>query len=246
METVEIRHQVAIAGQVTEAHTGRALGGAQVLITSAPTAFVEALVTAAKLVTVIEPALDEARTTLDNPGASNAQRLQAAQTILDVLHARRLVRYRRPDRTRAAADGLFFFIDLPDGDYTLVASLSGVNTRYGQGQATATVTRSNGDMQLAATDIAIPSTTLRGQITGPSLDGDGGGPVSVPMAAVQVRGSGELTYSDSQGNYLLAGLEAGSRTASVSASGYQTREQTVTFTQAGEEQVLNVILTLPP
>ena len=245
-EVVEIRHQVAVAGRVTEAHTGRGLGGTQVLITSAPSAFVDALVMAAKLVTVVEPALDETRTTLDHPGATDAQRLQAAQTILDVVYARGFLTSTRPDRTQVSADGLFVFIDLPDGDYTFTASLAGGRTRYGQGQAMATIARSNGDIQLATADMAIPSTTLRGQITGPSLDGDGGAPVAVLMAAVQVRGSGELTYSDSQGHYLLAGLEAGARTVSVAARGYQTHEQTVTWTQAGEDQVLNVSLALPP
>jgi CarboxypepD_reg-like domain len=244
MEFVEIRHRVVIAGQVTEARTGRALGGAQVLIASAPTAFVAPLVTAAKLRKITDAAMAEAQATLNNPRATNVQRLQAAQTILDFLQARGVFMPRRPDRTQAAADGLFFFVDLPAGAYTLTASLVGVSTRYGRGQTTATVPSSNGDRALATADIAIPSTTIRGQITGPSLDGDGSAPVA--MAAVQVRGSGELTYSDSTGNYLLAGLERGTRVLTFAAQGYQTREQTMTFSEAGGEQVLNVILTLPP
>jgi hypothetical protein len=141
MELDTVRHQAAIAGQVTEALTERALGGARVLITSAPTAFVEPLVTAAKLVAVIDPAIAAAQVTLDDPGASSTQRLQAAQIILDFLRARRLFMHQRPDCTHTAADGLFFFIDLPDGDYTLAASLAGMRRRYGQGQATATVSR---------------------------------------------------------------------------------------------------------
>jgi hypothetical protein len=244
MELAEIRHRVVLAGQVTEAGTGRALGGAQVLITSAPTAFVEPLVSAAKLLRITDAAIDEAQTTLDDPEAANGERLQAAQTILDFFQARGLFMHRRPDRTQAAADGLFFFVDLPAGDYTLTASLVGVSTRYGRGQTTATVPSSNGDSALATADMAIPSTTIRGQITGPSLDGDGSTPVA--MAAVQVRGSGELTYSDSTGNYLLAGLERGTRVLTFAAHGYQTRVQTMTLSEAGGEHVLNVVLTLPP
>ncbi len=70
-------------------------------------------------------------------------------------------------------------MDLPAGAYTIVASLNGVGTRYGQGQATATVTSSNGDIALTKADIVVPSTALRGRIIGPSLDGDGSvGPVA--------------------------------------------------------------------
>jgi hypothetical protein len=244
VEVVEIRHRVVIAGQVTEARTGRALGGAQVLITSAPSAFVEPLVTTAKLLRITDAAMAEAQATLVDPGATSVQRLQAAQTILDFLQARGLFMPRRPDRTQAAADGLFFFVDLPAGTYTLIASLVGVSTRYARGQTTATVPSSNGDRALATADIAIPSTTIRGQITGPGLDGDGSAPV--PMAAVQVRGSGELTYSDSTGHYLLAGLEKGTRALTFAAQGYQTHERTLTLSEAGAEQVLDVSLTLPP
>ena len=67
MEDADIRHRVVIAGQVTEARTGRALAGAQVLITSAPTAFVEPLVIAAKLLKITDAAMAEAQAKLANP-----------------------------------------------------------------------------------------------------------------------------------------------------------------------------------
>lgn len=243
MDFVEFRHQVAIVGQVTDARTDRVLARAQVRITSAPPLFVERLVTLAKGVRISDPALVATRALLDNPGASAAQRLAAAQKILDFLQARRFVTSRRPDRTQAAADGIFFFVDLPAGAYTLVASLTGVGTRYGEGQTTATVTHNQGNIALAQADIAIPSTTVRGAITGPSLDGDGS-VTPVPLATIQVRGSGERTYSKSDGGYLLAGLEVGQRTILITARGYQPREQRVTFSAAGAEQILNVTLPL--
>jgi hypothetical protein len=66
------------------------------------------------------------------------------------------------------------------------------------------------------------------------------------MAAIRVRGSGEVAYSDSAGDYLLTGLEAGTRTVTVAAHGYQTSEHIVTLSEAGIELVLNVVLMLLP
>jgi hypothetical protein len=237
----EIRHQVAISGHVTDAHTGRALAKAQVRIINAPDVFVDRLVILAKGVWISDPALATARVVLDNSEASVAQRLEAAQTILDFLQARRLVTSRRPDRTQTAADGIFFFTDLPAGDYTLTATLTGFGTRYGQGQTTATVTSDDGNIALVTADIAIPSTTVRGQITGPNDDGAN---EPVFMAEVRVKGSGECVFSASDGRYLLAGLEVGKRSISVSARGYATLEQIVQLDQAGTEQSLNFTLVL--
>ena len=90
MEDADIHHRVVIAGQVTETRTGRALSGAQVLITNAPTAFVEPLVIAAKLLKITDAAMVKPQAKLNNPGATNGERLQAAQTILDFLQARGL------------------------------------------------------------------------------------------------------------------------------------------------------------
>jgi hypothetical protein len=241
-DSEEIRHQVAIAGQVTDAQTDRALAGAQVKIVDAPAAFVAQVVITTRLADVADPALAVPRAVLADPGASAAEKLQAAQAVLDYMQARRMLVVKRREQTRTAADGIFYFLDLPDGAYTLTASLSGSGSRYGAAQVTTAVSSPNGAIDLATADMALPPTTLRGQITGPSLDDGASEPVF--MAEVRVKGSGERAFSDSDGQYLLAGLEVGERTISVSARGYATTEKTVQLDQAGTEQFLNFTLVL--
>ena len=215
------------------------------LITNAPTAFVEPLVIAAKLLKITDAAMVKPQAKLNNPGATNGERLQAAQTILDFLQARGLFMPRRrivPRLPRTAFSSLSTCLPvLTRLARRLLASArdtAGGRRRPRLPAVTATV------RWRLPTLRSRRRPSARGQITGPSLDGDGSTPVA--MAAVQVRGSGELTYSDSTGNYLLAGLERGTRVLTFAAQGYQTREQTMTFSEVGEEQVLNVILTLPP
>jgi hypothetical protein len=142
----------------------------------------------------------------------------------------------RPDRTNTAADGHFYFLDLPDGDYTLSASLPGSGTRYDTVQAQATVSRdSDGNIAMVTVDMALPPTALKGQITDQS-SGD-----AVLMAEVRVKGSGERAFSDAGGRYLLAGLEAGERTVAFSAPGHTPVSRTVQLSQ-GETVELAVAL----
>jgi hypothetical protein len=238
-----VRHQVAVAGRVSDAQTGRSLGGVQVKITNAPAAFLDPMVILARSYPVYSESLAAARATLDNDGASVAEKLAAAQAILDYWQAQGKLKTKRRDLTQSAVDGIFYFLNLPDGDYTLTAAFPGLGTRYGTAGATATVTSNADNIDLVTTEIALPPTTVKGQISGPSLDDDGSGPVV--LAAVRVRRSGEQTHTDDAGHYLLTGLEIGQRTLFVSARGYQTAEQTVTLNQAGAEQTLNFTLALP-
>lgn len=199
--TVTVRHQVAIAGRVTDGQTGRGLAGALVRITAAPAGFMA---------------------WLDNYalqyGAAWAARIE------------------RPDQTATAADGHFHFMDLPDGQYTLAVSLPNAGSRYGAVHAQATVGPSQqGKIIMAVADLALPPTTLRGRVSGPNA-------ANVVMAQVRVNGSGERTYSNGQGQYLLAGLEVGHRTISVTAQGFQPATQTVTLSPAGSERTLNFSL----
>jgi Carboxypeptidase regulatory-like domain/Membrane-bound lysozyme-inhibitor of c-type lysozyme len=202
VETWEIiRHQVAIAGRVTDAQTGRAIGGARVGITAAPAAFTDWL---------------------------------AIRKTQYGVHWAAMVE--RPDQTGTAADGHFHFLDLPDGQYTLTASLPGSGSRYSTAGRHATVSRdAQGTITTAAADIALPPTTLKGEIT----DQDG---ARVALVEVRVQGSGERAFSDAQGRYVLAGLEMGQRTVLVFAQGYRPGFQTVMLSPAGSVQTINMVL----
>lgn len=200
-----VRHQVAIAGRVTDAQTGRAIARALVSILAAPAEFTNWLA---------------------------LRRLEHGDRWLALVE--------RPDRTLTVEDGHFHFLDLPDGQYTLEASLPGSGTRFGTAQAQAIVARdAQGKIAMAAADIALPPTTLKGRITSQIQNQN----KPVVMAQVRVKGSGESAFTDSDGCYLLAGLEAGNRTLLVSATEYQTlAPQTVLLSATRAEQTQDFTL----
>lgn len=146
----------------------------------------------------------------------------------------------RIDRTRTAPDGLYYFLDLPDGQYTLEASLPGSGTRYGSAVATGTVARDDGNILLGQVDMTLAPTTVEGQVT---KEGDGGSDDGVQMAVVRLRGSGEQAYTDQDGHYALTAIETGERTVDVSAQGYQEASSTVMLDTAGSVTGLDVTLT---
>jgi hypothetical protein len=144
----------------------------------------------------------------------------------------------RPDRALTALDGHFHFLDLPDGDYTIAASLPAGGSRYGTVQGTATVKRDGaGNLKPAILSMAVPSTTVQGKVTKQS----GGDPIG--MAAIQVQGSGETAYTVADGTFRLLAIEKGSRTINASAPGFQPSSQVVVLANAGDTQVLNFVLT---
>ena len=199
---VEVRRRVAMVGRVTDAETGRPLGGAQVEITAGPRAF------------------ETRRAT----GATRAgdQRDAAVERL---------------DRTRTAADGHFRFMGLPNGRYRLRASLRGAGSRYGVAQATAVVAGTAAGSPAPATiDLALPPTRLQGRVTRPDDS-------PVALAQVQVEDSGERTFTDKRGRYVLAGLEPGKRTVRVSAPGHRPAAESVRLTRAGRSHTLNVVLS---
>lgn len=139
----------------------------------------------------------------------------------------------RPDRRLTTADGFFWFMDLPDGPYTLVATLPGQGTRYGTASAQVTVHAG----QMTTTTLALPATTLKGRITA-QTSGDG-----LFLAQVRLQGSGEMTFSDRQGYYRLTGLETGARLVLVMVKGYvQPAPSAVVLDPAGVERTLDVAL----
>lgn len=192
-----VRHQVGIAGRVTDAQTGKPVGGAQVIITSGPEAFTSLVALRA---------------------------LQYGTNWGAMLE--------RPDRTQTAADGHYHLLDLPDGKYTVTATLPGTGTRYGAAQQSVTVSRdSQGRITWSSADVQLPPTTLMGQVSGKGA--------AIAMAEVRVKGSGERTYSDGQGRYRLIGVEIGNRTLLVSAQGFKPASQAVQLGAAGAMQKLD-------
>lgn len=148
---------------------------------------------------------------------------------------------RRPDRVMTQPDGHFHYMDLPDGDYILHAAFPNKSTRYGGIQRSVTVSRTEeGNIVMAQADMVLPATSISGTVT---RQGDG---TPVVMAKVMLVGSGENTFTDENGDYLLSGIEASltqNRIVSVSAAGYQDQTQPVSVTASGIVVTQNVTLT---
>jgi hypothetical protein len=143
----------------------------------------------------------------------------------------------RPDRAITADDGFFYFLDLPDGKYTVVASLRGSGKRCGTAHATATVSRdAKGNLKMAFVEITLQPTTVQGRITG------SGHKAGVFMAEVRIKGSAERTYSDAQGQFVLASIEPGRRTVMVFAQDYRAAAKVVTLNAPGSIETVNFAL----
>ena len=144
----------------------------------------------------------------------------------------------RLDRTKTRKDGLFYFLDLPDGQYTISASIPGHGSRYGVAQGTAAVSRDKkGNFKVAFVTLTAQATTVKGKITGTSHKN------GVVFAEVRVKGSNERTFTDTQGQYTVAAIEPGQRVLLASAQGYRTASQRVTLEKPGVSQTLNFNLT---
>jgi hypothetical protein len=140
-------------------------------------------------------------------------------------------------RTRTAADGLFYFLDLPDGHYTIAATLSPCGRRYGSSQGGAKVSRdAKGNLTMAFLELGLQPTTVLGKVTG--------GKSALLMAEIRVMGSDERVFSDAQGRYALRGIEPGKRVIVAVARGYKAASKPITIEQPGEVATVNFALIL--
>lgn len=133
----------------------------------------------------------------------------------------------RPDRTVTAAGGDFAFVDLPDGLYSLTFTAPPRVGRYGQVQQDFKVERdAQGHITLSVRQVPMPPTGIAGRITGAAPGGQGtASPLA--MARVRVLGSDESAYGDADGRFYIPGVQPGTRSLEISASGYQTTTTTV-------------------
>lgn len=237
-----IRRQVAIAGRVTDESSQQPIPRTRVRLTKGPPAFVGPMVARAKLMPLNQAPSEvtQAYGDLDKAGIDNAGKLKAAQIVLDyqlrTLGAALAVD--RPDQTRTAADGHFHFLDLPDGNYAVTASLPEAGSRYGTAEVKNRPVSRDGDGRIAWawTDMKVPPTTIGGKVTNQSA-------APVKLASVRLKGSGESALSDDAGNYRLSALEVGTRTVSASAPGLKADLKIVQLDEAGKKQVVDIAMT---
>jgi len=140
----------------------------------------------------------------------------------------------RVDLTSTRRDGMFHFIDLPNGTYTLTFSMPGLARRYGSTTASVTVTRNGqGKVTTPFTTVNLPPTAIKGKVHRfvPASPGNPATTAPLWMAEVQAKGSGEYSYSNSTGDFYLTDVEPGSRTLVVKAPGFQTGTVTIMLVQ---------------
>lgn len=153
---------------------------------------------------------------------------------VELLSKSRAALTERVDRTRSRADGIFYFLDLPEGKYILAAAIPNGGRRYGTAQQTANVARDNkGNVKLTSIDFSLQPTVVKGKVTGT------GHKSGVAMAEVRIKGSGERAFTDVQGEYVLTGIEPGKRNVVVLAQGYRTMTQPVALAEPGASETVN-------
>jgi hypothetical protein len=139
----------------------------------------------------------------------------------------------------AGADGFYYFLDLPDGSYTLHAAVPALGTRYTDVTVAGVTVAKDASGAPALDprgDLALPPTRLTGQVKA------AGSLAPVARAEVRLRVAAVSTLSDAAGKYALSAIEAGEQTVQVSASGFAAFSQRVTL-QPGQEVVSDFTLT---
>jgi hypothetical protein len=136
-------------------------------------------------------------------------------------------------------EGIYYFLDLPDGEYVVEASALEGGSRYSSVTAKAQVSRTSGGhgerIVPAIVDLVLRETTVRGQVRANKAP--------VVLAEVRVKGSGERTFTDSQGHYVLAGIEKGNRTIQVFAPSYAPAEKAAKLQSPGSVVQVDFTLT---
>ena len=214
-EFIIARHRVAIAGVVSDGLSGKPIAGAHLEITAKPAAY-------AKRLALLE-----------------ADRSPAAKGVHGY------------DTVRTRTNGLFFFMDLPEGEYKLIGFVpkdarSGsanaqlpaairdafqgqADTRYGEMRFDAVVSYApEGFGKLAV--LRLQPTGITGRVVASATKS------AVLMAEVRIKGSGERTFTDAQGQFTIPGLRPNDkqpRIVQFRARGYRDQSLEVLVDKPG-------------
>jgi hypothetical protein len=149
-------------------------------------------------------------------------------------------RAERPDKTRSRTDGLFYFLDLPDGEYGLRAVLPNCGQRYAPAKQVARVSWAAVDaldkqnavgerLNKMWVKLTLQPTTVRGKV----IDAEHN--TVITLAEVRMKNSGERTFSDLQGDFLLSPVQPSKskRLLQAFAQGYEPAEEEIAITAVG-------------
>lgn len=150
-------------------------------------------------------------------------------------------RRQRIGQAWSAADGIFFFVNLPSGDYILRTSVPEMGTRYGTVEtdpAHPVQVQPPPDVgqpaQVAQVVVALPPTRIFGKVT--RLDNA----QPVAGARVHLRGDTAFVKTDDAGKYDLRRLVAGRPAVEVTAAGFKPGALQVDDLKAGQEREANI------
>jgi hypothetical protein len=141
-------------------------------------------------------------------------------------------------KTRTSEDGFFYFLDLPQGFYTLDISAPGSGSRYGSVRVPNVAVQQDAAGRPIfdpKAQVAMTPTRVAGQVLRSGND------EPIKGATVKILGSQEKTFTDKDGKYDLSGLQAGTPNVQASAAGYATAARKVTLT-AGLETIADFSL----
>lgn len=141
----------------------------------------------------------------------------------------------RLDRAWSQADGVFFFQDLPPGDYRLRVSAPAWGTRYGSTETepiTVPPAPVGERVRMQWVEVMLPATRVQGVVT----DWDTGDPI--PGARVRLRGDTTVVLTKEDGSYELSRLVQGKPLVEASALNFKVATQRVELAP-GQMRIVN-------
>lgn len=147
----------------------------------------------------------------------------------------------RPDITQSRPDGLFYFLDLPEGEYEvtisapyvpLARSSANFGRRYGPQTKTVKVARdAKKNYVLDWVLVSLSPTAVQGSLKS--------GNTSISFAQVQIQPGGKSTWTDQAGQFEFTGIEPGEYTLLINARGFKPDSiKQVTIRGPGDVQKL--------
>ncbi|PCK02941.1 MAG: hypothetical protein COA42_21775 [Alteromonadaceae bacterium] len=149
---------------------------------------------------------------------------------------------------KTRSSGMFCFMALSEGYYTLNASVSDKGCCYGVAQEdvfVSTGASNSADPLTPRLVMKLKPNTICGRVRGIEEDGS---VVDLPYAQIRINGPGknaivdEIAQCDLRGQYSLSGFGLGTRTLIVSANGYEDSVHDVALTNAGQTCTQNFLL----